>query len=89
MRKLFTRLHCHIAIYQCADFYICIKLADDLHIRRMNLVYEQQLDLCERHQKETEFSVLQIRDVRHSMRNHLLSILAYAERGNVRNLLNL
>lgn len=62
-------------------FYICIKLADDLHIRRMNLVYEQQLDLCERHQKETEFSVLQIRDVRHSMRNHLLSILAYAEKG--------
>lgn len=62
-------------------FYIYIRLADDLQIRRMNLVYEQQLDLCERHQEETEFSVLQIRDVRHSMRNHLLSILAYAEKG--------
>ena len=47
----------------------------------MNLVYEQQLDLCARHQEERELSVLQMRDVRHGMRNHLLSILAYAERG--------
>lgn len=30
-------------------FYIYIRLADDLRIRRMNLVYEQQLDLCARH----------------------------------------
>ena len=62
-------------------FYIYIRLADDLRIRRMNLVYEQQLDLCARHQEERELSVLQMRDVRHGMRNHLLSILAYAERG--------
>lgn len=47
----------------------------------MNLVYEQQLDLCERHQKETEISMLQMREVRHNMRNHLISILAYAEKG--------
>lgn len=47
----------------------------------MNMIYEQQLDLCERHQKETEFSMLQMRDVRHSMKNHFLSILAYAEKG--------
>ena len=61
-------------------FYIYIKLAEDLQVRRMNLVYEQQLELCERHQEETELSMLQIRDVRHSMRNHFLSILAYAEK---------
>ena len=62
-------------------FYIYIKLAEDLQIRRMNLVYEQQLELYERYQKERELSILQIRDVRHSMRNHFLSILAYAEKG--------
>lgn len=61
-------------------FYIYIKLADDLQVRRINMVYEQQLDLCERHQKETEISILQMRDVRHSMKNHFLSILAYAEK---------
>lgn len=62
-------------------FYIYIKLADDLQVRHINMVYEQQLDLCERHQKETELSILQMRDVRHSMKNHFLSILAYAEKG--------
>ena len=62
-------------------FYVYIKLADDLQVKRMNVVYEQQLELCERHQEETEISMLQIRDVRHSMRNHFNSILAYAERG--------
>ena len=62
-------------------FYVYIKLADDLQVKRMNVVYEQQLELCERHQEETEISILQIRDVRHSMRNHFISILAYAERG--------
>ncbi|HBA97785.1 MAG TPA: ATP-binding protein [Lachnospiraceae bacterium] len=62
-------------------FYIYIKLADDLQVRRMNLVYEKQLDLCERHQEETEVSTLLVRDVRHGIRNHLIAILAYAEKG--------
>ncbi|HJC49644.1 MAG TPA: GHKL domain-containing protein [Candidatus Anaerostipes avistercoris] len=62
-------------------FYIYIKLADDLQVRRMNLVYEQQLELCERHQDETEISMLQMRDVKHNMRNNFVSILAYAEQG--------
>lgn len=53
----------------------------------MNMVYEKQLDLCERHQEETELSTLQVRDVRHGMRNHLLSILAYAEKGECRELI--
>ena len=30
-------------------FYVYIKLADDLQAKRMNVVYEQQLELCERH----------------------------------------
>ena len=45
-------------------------------------IYEQQLDLCERHQQERELSILQLRDVRHNMKNNLVSILAYAENGD-------
>ena len=63
-------------------FYIYIKLAEDLQLRRMTSVYEQQLDLCERHQQERELSILQLRDVRHNMKNNLVSILAYAENGD-------
>lgn len=68
-------------------FYIYIKLADDLQVKRMNVVYEQQLELCERHQEETEISMLQMRDVRHSMRSHCISILAYAERGECKHII--
>lgn len=61
--------------------YIYIKLADDQQIRRKNTVYEQQLELCERHQEETELATLQMRDVKHNMRNNFISLLAYAEQG--------
>lgn len=64
-------------------FYLYAKLADDMQLRRINMVYEQQLELCERHQKETEIAMLQVRDVRHGMRNHLLVIRAYAEKGEM------
>ena len=37
-------------------FYVYMKLADDLRLRRMAAVYEQQLELCERHQQERELS---------------------------------
>lgn len=59
-------------------FYIYMKLADDLCLRRMTSIYEQQLELCERHQKEREISILQFRDAKHNMKNNLVSILAYA-----------
>ena len=39
--------------------------------RRMASVYEQQLELCERHQQETELSTLHIRDAKHNMKNNL------------------
>ena len=60
-------------------FYIYMKLADDLCLRRMTSIYEQQLELCERHQQEREISILQLRDAKHNMKNNLVSILAYAE----------
>lgn len=76
-----------LLIINALVFYIYIKMADDLQIRRMNLVYEKQLELCERHQEETELSIRQVRDVRHGMRNHLLAILAYAEKGECEKLI--
>ena len=60
-------------------FYIYMKLADDLCLKRMTSIYEQQLELCERHQQEREISILQLRDAKHNMKNNLVSILAYAE----------
>ena len=69
-------------------FYIYIKLADILYVRKKNLVYEQQLELCERHKEETEVSMLRVREVRHNMKNHLIAILGYAEKGEYGKLKN-
>ena len=52
------------------------------------MIYEQQLELCERHQKETELAVLQMRDVKHNIKNHFISILAYAEREECERIIN-
>lgn len=41
--------------------------------------YMRELELCERHQQERELSMLQLRDIKHNMKNNLISILAYAE----------
>lgn len=60
-------------------FYIYMRLVDDLHLRQITSGYEQQLELCKRHQEEREISILQLRDVKHNMKNNLISILAYAE----------
>ncbi len=68
-------------------FYIYMKLADDLLLRQMNSVYEQQLELCERHQQEREMSMLQIRDAKHNMKNNLISVLAYAENGDCKKII--
>lgn len=60
-------------------FYIYMKIADDLRLRQIASAYKQQLELCERYQQEREISILQLRDVKHNMRNNLVSILAYAK----------
>lgn len=67
--------------------YIYIKLADDQQARRKNTVYEQQLELCERHQEETELAMLQMRDVKHNMRNNFISLIAYAEKGECKKII--
>ena len=61
-------------------FYIYIKMAENQQMRRVNLAYKQQLELCERHQEETEIAALQIREVRHNMKNNLIAILSFAEK---------
>jgi hypothetical protein len=61
-------------------FYVYIEFADILYVKKMNLLYERQLELCERHQEETEVSMLRVREVKHNMKNHFISIIGYVEK---------
>lgn len=60
-------------------FYIYIDLIEKMQLRLMNSVYVQQLEMCERHQKEREASILHLRDIKHNMKNNLISITAFAK----------
>lgn len=62
-------------------FYIYIKLTEILYVRKINLAYERQLELYERHQKEIEVSISRVREVRHNMKNHFISIIGYVDKG--------
>ena len=67
-------------------FYIYMKLTDDLRLRRTTSAYEQQLERIrirngEKMLKNFEISILQLRDIKHNMKNNLVLILAHAERG--------
>ncbi len=60
-------------------FYVCMKRAVRVRLRRMESVYERQLEACVRRQQENEQSIQQLRDVKHNLKNYLVSILIYAE----------
>ena len=69
-------------------FYIYYKLTDDLLLRRKTVAYEQQLELCERHQEERELAILQMREIKHNIKNNFVTILAYAEKGQCKKIIN-
>lgn len=69
-------------------FYIYSKLIYDMELKQRNIIYEQQLELCEKHQQERESTMLQMRDVKHNMKNNLISILAYAKNSDYDKIIN-
>lgn len=60
-------------------FSMYLRLADELELKRVVTVYKQQLELYERHHKEREISILDLRNIKHNMKNNLIAILAYAK----------
>lgn len=60
-------------------FFVYLRLADALQLKKCNLAYEQQLELCERYQQEKKLSAMQVRDAKHNMKNHLVTILSYID----------
>lgn len=60
-------------------FYVCMKCVVHVRLRRMESVYERQLEACVRRRQENKQSIQQFRDVKHNLKNYLVSILIYAE----------
>ncbi|TCL54992.1 GHKL domain-containing protein [Kineothrix alysoides] len=57
-------------------------MARDAELREQNRLYEQQLELCGRQAQEQESLYLELRRMRHDMKNHLSGILGMVQAGD-------
>lgn len=60
---------------------IYIKLADQFELKKNTTVYIKQLGLYEMYQREKEILMAEMREVKHDIKNNLLLIRGYAEKG--------
>lgn len=62
-----------LLIYMIFEVYD--RMVDDAEAKEQNLLYEQELDLLNRHTKEREAYDAEMRRLRHDMKNHMSSLL--------------
>lgn len=59
----------------CMIYEVYERMAEDAEAREKNLLYEQELDLLNRHAQEREAYDAEMRRLRHDMKNHMSSLL--------------
>lgn len=74
--KMFTLISCVILLFiNYIIFEVYDKLNENAEMQEMNLLYEQQLELCTQHATERELSNKEVIKLRHDMNNHLACLL--------------
>lgn len=68
-----------ILVLNVSIFKLYLKLAENLRVKKENTIYEKQIELYEKHQNERELALLQLRNIRHEIKNYLITVLAYVE----------
>lgn len=68
-----------ILILNISIFKLYLKLAENLRVKKENTIYEKQIELYGKHQNEHELALLQLRNIRHEIKNYLITVLAYIE----------
>jgi two-component system sensor histidine kinase AgrC len=61
-------------------FFVYYKLANETEVLRLNTVYEQQMDLYDKHMIEKEEAMLQFRNSKHDLKQKLFVLIDLAER---------
>ena len=65
-------------------FTVYDQMGQSAELKSRNRLYEQQLDLCNHQAAERELHYLELRRMRHDMKNHLLGILGMVNAGQAR-----
>lgn len=61
-------------------FYLYVQLSKEMELKKYNVLYEQQLELCKRHIEEKEISMLEFRNARHDMKQHFIALIGMIEK---------
>lgn len=64
-------------------FHIYEILSDRLEVRRQQIIFNKQVELCKNQIVEREESNLNIRNIKHDIENHLICIREYIERNDM------
>lgn len=62
-------------------FTIYWKLSEDMELRRINAVYEQQITMYSKYLEDNENSILEFQRLRHDLKNHMIYVLELSEKG--------
>ena len=65
-------------------FTVYDQMGQSADLQSLNRLYEQQLDLCSHQAQERELHYLELRRMRHDMKNHLLGILGMVNAGQAK-----
>lgn len=60
-------------------FRIYLKLSEDFELRQRNILYEQEMDLYDKHIQEKENSMAEIRKARHDLKNQLVFLMELSD----------
>ncbi len=64
-------------------FYIYEKLSDRLEIKKQQIIFDKQIELCRTQIQEREVSNQNIRNIKHDIKNHFICIRGYLEKGDM------
>lgn len=60
-------------------FFVYNSMAKETELRRLNTVYKQQIELYDIHMNEREMAILNLRNIRHDMKQKLFPLIEMAE----------
>lgn len=72
-----------ILVLNIIVFKLYINLSKEKELQKYNTVYEQQLELCNQHMREKENVMMNLRNVKHDMKQHFIVVMEMLENNEV------
>lgn len=72
-----------ILLINIVIFKLYLKLSKENELQKYNTIYEQQLELCNRHMREKETIMMDFRNARHDMKQHFIILIEMLDNNEI------